>query len=197
MLQSKKGRSEDFPEAMRQISAQSQRAGKIIRQMREFTRKTEVRLRSVDINALVGEMAEFITGDMRHQEIELRLELGGELPQVIADPIQVQQVVLNLIRNAVEAMQGSAIGHRVLRIRTSLVPEHVEVTVSDTGSGLPQEIRDRLFHPFLTTKPEGMGLGLSISHSIIEMHKGKLWATPRDGGGTNFHFTLPAAQTRA
>ena len=197
LLQSHKGRSDEFPEAMRQISAQSQRAGKIIRRMREFTRKTEVRTRSVDINTLVGEMAEFITADMRHQEIELRLELGGELPQVIADPVQVQQVVLNLIRNAVEAMQGSAIGHRVLRIRTSLMPEHVEVTVSDTGSGLPHEIRDRLFHPFLTTKPEGMGLGLSISHSIIEMHKGKLWATPRDGGGTNFHFTLPAAQTRA
>jgi two-component system sensor kinase FixL len=105
--------------------------------------------------------------------------------------------VLNLIRNAVEAMQGSAIGHRVLRIRTSLVPDYVEVTVGDTGPGLPREIRDRLFYPFLTTKPEGMGLGLSISHSIIEMHHGKLWATARDGGGTNFHFTLPSAQTRA
>lgn len=111
---------------------------------------------------------------------------------VSVDAVHIQQVMVNLIRNAIEAMQTTEISQRVLTVRTSLVDEKwIEVAVHDRGSGLPAEIEQQLFQPFFTTKPTGTGLGLSISRSIIEAHGGRLWATPNPDQGAAFHFILP------
>jgi len=111
---------------------------------------------------------------------------------VLVDKIQVQQVLLNLMRNGIEAVHGC--DRKELLVRTASVePNLVEVSVADTGRGLPEEIADRLFHPFVTTKPTGMGVGLSISKRIIEAHGGEIWAEPNPGGGTVFRFTLMTA----
>jgi len=121
------------------------------------------------------------------------VELDQKLPAVQIDKIQVQQVVINLVRNAVEAMQS--VERRELTITTSADQENgVEVTISDTGPGLPPEVAARIFHPFVTTKEKGMGIGLSICQSIIEAHGGRIWATPNETGGVAFHFRLPATQ---
>ena len=122
----------------------------------------------------------------------VRLQAAARLPAVLVDKIQIQQVLLNLMRNAIEAMQGCE--PKLLLVTTS-VPQEDKITVSvaDTGSGLSEEIATRLFQPFVTTKPAGMGVGLSISKRIIEAHGGEMWAEPNPGGGTIFRFTVRSA----
>jgi len=112
---------------------------------------------------------------------------------VLVDRIQIQQVILNLVRNAIEAMQD--VEKRELEVSTQWIdPEFVEITVSDTGPGIAPEIAEKLFQPFMTTKPHGMGVGLSISRTIVEAHGGRLWAVPNPGGGTVFHLTLKSIE---
>jgi signal transduction histidine kinase len=179
---------------LEQLTVRSQRAGEIIQRLRDYTRKTAPRQTPVSANTLVREVAHFIESEARQLQVALQLELSNPLPLALADPIQIQQVVLNLMRNAIEAMDEVPADQRTLTIRTAPTGANaVEVAVSDTGPGLSAEAFERLFHPFFTTKPQGMGLGLSISQSIVAAHQGRLWATPNTGPGVTFHFTLPVA----
>ena len=177
---------------LEQVVAQGQRASEIIRRLRSFTRKTALQRLPVNVNALIREAVDFIGAEARQREVSLQLELTDGLPPVEVDPIQIQQVLVNLMRNSLEAMSTIEPSQRTLTIRTTLAAsDAITVAVCDTGPGLAAEVRNQLFHPFLTTKPQGMGLGLSISKSIIEAHGGQLWATSDPGHGALFHFTLP------
>jgi len=135
--------------------------------------------------ALIGE---------KERQVDVRLNLAPQADAVFADRVQVQQVLLNLIRNGIDAMQSEEPRKRGLLISTDLTDEGwSRVTVADKGPGIANEILERLFQPFMTTKPQGMGVGLSISRSIIEAHGGRIWAEANPGGGAVFHFTLPPA----
>ncbi|MCH9050334.1 MAG: PAS-domain containing protein [Proteobacteria bacterium] len=171
---------------------QADRAGAIMRGLREIVEKGEAARAAGDINKVVEEASALGLIGAARAGIRLDLELGCELPPVNINEIQIQQVVMNLVRNGVEAMAASE--KRDLTIKTALDHEDaVEIAISDTGPGLAEEVEERLFQPFVTTKAGGMGIGLSISHSIVEAHGGRLWATPNPDGGTVFHFTLPLA----
>ena len=184
--------SEKAYEMMDKALDQADRAGAIVRGLREIVEKGEAARAASDINKVVEEASALGLIGAARAGIRLDLELGNELPPVNINEIQIQQVVMNLVRNGVEAMAESE--KRGLTIKTALDHEDaVEIAIGDTGPGLAEEVEERLFQPFVTTKAGGMGIGLSISHSIVEAHGGRLWATPAPDGGTVFHFTLPLA----
>ena len=178
-------------DALAKAAGQAIRAGEIIRRLRQFVEKGETGYRAEDLNQVVEEASALALVGAKEQEVRLILELAPDLPPIHLDKIGVQQVVLNLVRNAVEAMAGSA--ERLLTIRTSLLT-NVEVSISDTGGGLAAAVRGQLFQPFVTTKPQGMGVGLSICRSIIEAHGGHIRAEANPQGGTTFAFTLPLSR---
>lgn len=186
---------EKLMELMEAAAQQGLRAGDILQRLRNFTRRSLPQKTRIDVNALVREAVHFIDGDVGRHGMTLRLNLAEPLPAVWADAVQIQQVLWNLLRNAIEAMTGAGDPpRRELTLHTAAFGSRVvEVAVSDSGPGLSPEAARRIFQPFFTTRPTGMGLGLSISKSIIEAHDGLLWATPNAGGGVTFHFTLPAA----
>lgn len=190
---------ETLSETLDKIARQGLRAGDIIHRLRRLVRKSEFERRSVDLNQLVREVATLAEVTARQHGSHIRLLLETGLPPVQADSIQIEQVIFNLIQNGIEAM--SSIRDRVRRvtIRTSLCsPETVQTSVTDTGRGLAPELaRDTLFDPFFTTKPHGMGLGLSISRSIIDAHGGTMGAHNDIHGGATFVFTLPVVPTNA
>ena len=156
----------------------------------EFLQKSEPQRRSVDVNALVREVAELIDGEARERGVAVELELHRDLPAVEADGVEIEQVLINLARNALEAMQGELRPPR-LAIETRFVdPEIVEVFVRDSGPGLPNGSAAEIFEPFYTTKARGLGMGLAISRTIVELHGGTLAATSGPAGAT-FRFTLP------
>ncbi len=184
--------SEKAYQMMDKALDQADRAGAIMRGLREIVEKGEAARAASDINKVVEEASALGLIGAARAGIRLDLELGNELPPVIINEIQIQQVVMNLVRNGVEAMAASE--KRDLTIKTALDHEDaVEIAIGDTGPGLAKEVEERLFQPFVSTKAGGMGIGLSISHSIVEAHGGRLWATPAPDGGTVFHFTLPLA----
>ncbi|MFB3149897.1 MAG: PAS-domain containing protein, partial [Alphaproteobacteria bacterium] len=188
--------SEKAYEMMDKALDQADRAGAIVRGLREIVEKGEAARAASDINKVVEEASALGLIGAARAGIRLDLELGNELPPVNINEIQIQQVVMNLVRNGVEAMAESE--KRDLTIKTALDHEDaVEIAIGDTGPGLAEEVEERLFQPFVTTKAGGMGIGLSISHSIVEAHGGRLWATPAPDGGTVFHFTLPLAPNGA
>ena len=182
--------------AINEIATQALRAGEILRRIRDFVRHGEQRREPVDVNELVREAARLADLEARQLGVTMRLELAASIPTVEADPIQVEQVVLNLVRNGFEAMRETDGRDRVLSIRTVHEQDGVEVAVQDTGGGVPAGIADRLFDPFFTTKRDGLGLGLSISRSLIEANGGRLWASPNGTGGATFRFALPARGAR-
>lgn len=177
--------------ALEEIAVQAMRAGEIIRRLRNFVRKSELRPESVDVNELVREVARFIEAEAREQAVRVQLELAPQLPEVCVDAIQMEQVVLNLVRNGLEAVSGVEGDKRALLLRTSRGDDAVEIAFTDTGVGLSPEIAEKMFDPFFSTKAGGLGMGLSISRSIVEAHGGRLWATPNPPGGTTFRLTLP------
>ena len=177
-------------EAMDRAVDQCQRAGQVIRRLREFMGKGETRRALQDINAVVEEAAALALVGASENGLELKRALDRDLPGVFIDRIQIQQVVANLIRNGLDAMESSP--NRRLTLRTSCRDgDAVEVAISDTGPGIAANVVDRLFEPFVTTKPEGMGIGLSICRSIIEDHHGHLAACANEDGGATLHFSLP------
>jgi signal transduction histidine kinase len=150
----------------------------------------------VSVNDLVREVLTLIHGDLERRQIILRTELRDALPKISGERVPLQQVLLNLIMNAAEAMSAATERERELTIETVLnEPASVRVTVKDTGCGIDAAHLDRIFDPFFTTKSQGMGLGLSICRSIVEAHGGKLWALQRSPFGTVFHLTLPSVET--
>jgi two-component system sensor kinase FixL len=188
--------AEKTDEFMGKAVKQVERAASIIRGLREFAEKSVGQRTAEDLNSVVKEASGLALVGAAEKGVVAAVRLGTDLPLVLIDRIQIQQVLLNLLRNAVEAMQDS--NRREILIETSLVEgDVVEVAVSDTGCGLPGTVVKRLFQPFVTTKSHGIGIGLSISHSIIRAHNGRLWATSGPEGGTTFRFTLPAAPSRS
>jgi PAS domain S-box-containing protein len=180
-------------EVVRTIGGQALRAGEIVWRVREFSRKQESRREPADINGLVSDVVRLADIAARSREVVYAFDLAPGLPQAPVDRVQIEQVLLNLIRNGVEAMESVPVAQKRLLLASRLGEGGavVQVTVRDHGSGLPDRIAVDLFTPFFTTKPEGMGMGLSISRGIIEAHGGRLWAAPDEEGGTAFHFTLP------
>jgi PAS domain S-box-containing protein len=176
--------------AVDQIAAEAIRAGEIIRRLRGLIRKEEPCRDWTDLHQIAANALSLLEAETRHHGIVAGV--AGEHPRVYADPIQIEQVLLNLLRNGVEAMADRANGRRELAVRFSATGETIEVAVSDTGHGLPAAAQ-RVFDPFFSTKPGGLGMGLSISRTIIEAHGGRLWATANPDGGTTFRFTLPTA----
>ena len=175
-----------------EVMNQGLRAGEIIRHLRELVRRHDLTRTPLDINILIHAVIYYAQLELRQARIDLRLELAESLPTVLADDLQVQLVGVYLIRNAIEAMQGTPEGSRRLTVQTALAsPDRVQVTIRDCGHGFSPGVIEQLFRPFFTTKPGGIGLGLSVSRSMIEAQGGHLWATPNPDRGASFHFTLP------
>lgn len=173
-------------------AAQSERAGIIIRRLRQLYERGDADAVPDDLNETVSEALDLGLIGAGERGVDVQVELAPDLPEVAIDRQQIQQVVINLVRNALEALDDCE--HRELMVRTSLNDSGaVVLTVEDTGPGLADEIRQSLFAPFQTTKPTGMGLGLSICRSIVDGHGGKIWATASQGGGTAFHVLLYAS----
>ncbi|HWA88779.1 MAG TPA: PAS domain S-box protein [Rhizomicrobium sp.] len=175
------------------ISEQTARAGEIIRRLRGFVAKREPDRAVQDLNAAVQESVALGFTGAAELSVRLRSEMADGLPAVAIDKVQIQQVVINLVRNAVEALQ--ACQRRNLTVTTARDgDDFVSVSVADTGPGLAPEVAASLFQPFVTTKAHGLGIGLSICRSIVEAHGGRLWMEPNEGGGTVFRFRLPIAK---
>jgi two-component system, LuxR family, sensor kinase FixL len=171
-------------------SAQVVRAAQIIHRLREFVRKGEGERRPEPIGRLVEEASALALAGARDRGTKIDLCIAPQLPELAVDRIQIEQVVVNLIRNAIEAMDGGA--RKELTVTAAPGDgDIVEISVADTGPGIAPEVAERLFQPFVTTKPHGMGVGLSICRSIVEAHGGALIATPNPAGGAIFRFTLP------
>lgn len=177
-------------EVMERVAVQAERAGEIIRQMRAFIRKDQSAVQEVDLNLAVRELFGFVGPELRRAEVALVLDLDERVPRVLGQPIQIEQVLLNLVRNAIEAMEEGT-RERCLRVSSRVIGGVAEVAVADTGPGLDGELMQKLFEPFVTTKAQGMGLGLSISRGIIEAHGGRMVVESRSGEGAVFRFTLP------
>jgi len=185
----------DLSDALEQIAAQALRAGEIIRRLRSLVRNRETQLEPTSINGLIEELGTLTRADARMHDVRVTLDLRAGLPLINLDPIQIQQVLLNLVRNAVQALEATEYKDREILISTNVNPEgDVEVSVRDTGPGVAAEILEKLFLPFATTKPDGSGLGLAISRSIIEAHKGSLDYTANSGRGACFVIRLPTEQ---
>jgi len=194
-LQDATADSQELTDLLEKISAQSQRASDIINRLRGTVRKCEPRRSSTDMNELLNDLLKLVEHELRHEGVSVNLDMQENLPFVFADAIQIQQVVLNLIRNAVDAMRGSSSKQRQLTLITSVTDnDAVETCVGDNGIGLSEEIRGKMFDAFFTTKPEGLGMGLAISRTIVEAHEGRIWAAPNSPRGTMFRFVLPTAK---
>lgn len=182
----------EIRESLEKIAAQSARTNTIIQHIRRFARQSKPQYLTVRIKDLLDDINDFLCLEIGRYHVHLQRIIPPDLPPVLADPLQFQQVVLNLIHNAVDAMSASE-GPRVITILARQDREAVEIGIQDTGPGVASNIFNQLLHPFFTTKPDGLGLGLSISQSIVEAHGGRLWVTPNRGPGVTFHFTLPIA----
>jgi two-component system sensor kinase FixL len=168
------------------------RAGQIIRHLRDFVARGETEKRIERVAKLIEEASALALVGAREQGIKIHFAVDPSVNNVVADKVQVQQVLINLLLNAIDAMQHST--RRELTLFVGPAKDNmVAFSVSDTGTGVPDDIAPRLFEPFMTTKLQGMGVGLSISRTIVESHGGRIWAEPNEGGGSIFHFTLQAA----
>jgi C4-dicarboxylate-specific signal transduction histidine kinase len=174
------------------ITKEGNRAGEVIRRARALAKKTDLEKAPLDVNDVVREALALVQRELTNHRVSLRMELATGLPTVLADRVQLQQVMINLVMNGIEAMQSVTDRPRELLIR-SLQDEtqQVLVSVTDCGVGISAENVDRLFNAFFTTKASGMGMGLSICRSIIEAHAGRLWATANIPHGATFQFTIP------
>ncbi len=180
----------ELAEILKDIARQGERASEVIRRMREFLRKRESERKPVSIEEIVRSTLPLVRRELDEQCVQLNLEIEPDLPQVIADAVQLQQVLVNLIKNACEAMSNASGLHRIV-ISASKAAGRVQLQVRDNGPGLAPGVEKRLFEPYVTTKTGGMGLGLAICRTIVEAHGGRLSASPADAGGVVFRFDLP------
>jgi two-component system sensor kinase FixL len=198
-------KADDAPEllkgAIEKASEQAQRAGQIIRRLRDFVSRGETERRTESLTKIVEEASALGLVGIRESGVRVRFQLDPDADAVFADRVQIQQVIVNLMRNAIEAMADRP--QREMLVRAQVIDKEagdggmVEVSVTDSGSGISPEAASRLFQPFFTTKATGMGVGLSICRTIIEAHGGKIVAEPNPAGGTVFRFTLRRAQIRS
>jgi C4-dicarboxylate-specific signal transduction histidine kinase len=178
-------------DGLQAIARDGRRASEVIGRIRALARRTATEKEPLDINEVIREVMALAEGEARRTGASVRTELAGDLPRVLGDRVQLQQVVLNLVLNGLEAMHTIVDRPRELAIRTQREPaDRVRVAVQDSGAGIDPELENRIFDAFCTTKRGGMGMGLSISRSIVDQHGGRLWAVPNDGPGTTFHFTV-------
>jgi two-component system, LuxR family, sensor kinase FixL len=186
----------EIRDSLQEIAAQALRAGEIIRRLRNLARPQTARREPADINAVVGELTDLIQSDTKHHGVRYRFEAGSGLPSVEVDAAQIQQLVLNLVRNAVEALSGAPAECREMIVRTGVTGNgDVELCVCDRGPGVSSLITARLFDPFCTTKPAGTGLGLAISRTIAAAHRGTLIYRSNFPSGACFALTLPAVHS--
>ena len=182
-------------DALSAVVSEGHRAGDVIQRIRQLARKTDPQQLPVDINDVVRDVLPLCRPEVRSHDVSLRLELAPDLPSVLGDRVQLQQVLINLVVNAIEAMDRIKDRPRELAIRSRLhQSDEVLVAVEDAGAGIDPGSLDQVFDAFFTTKPNGMGMGLSISRSIIDAHGGRLWATPNAAHGVTFHFALPVVR---
>jgi two-component system sensor kinase FixL len=181
----------DLRESLAQISRQALRAGEVIRRLRSFVANREVRRELIGCNRLLEDLVTLARPDLRAHDVQLKLEIEADLPEVMADAIQLQQVLINLIRNAIDATLQNGAPRGEITLRASNAAEGVEISVHDHGTGVEPGTLAMLFNPFFTTKPQGTGLGLAISRTIVTAHGGKLAYRDEPGGGACFYFTLP------
>jgi PAS domain S-box-containing protein len=178
-------------EATSRIVSDGTRATEIIERLRSLYKKSPPQRELVKVNEIIREIVELLRAEARQYAISIRTDLVADLPKITADRVQLQQVFMNLMLNAIEAMRETG---GVLTVKTQLGQNgQLLISVSDTGVGLPKEKSEQIFDAFFTTKPQGSGMGLSITRSIVESHGGRLWATANNGRGATFHFTLPSA----
>jgi C4-dicarboxylate-specific signal transduction histidine kinase len=188
---------EEVREALRDIVRDGKRAGEVIARIRALTKRAAMPKAQLDLNETIREVLLLVGDEAKKNGIVVRTWFADDLSAVFGDRVQLQQVLLNLFLNAMEAMSSVDGRARQLVITTrNMEPGLVQVTVEDSGTGLDPNTMARIFEPFYTTKSDGMGKGLSISRSIIENHGGKLWATANPGPGTSFHFSLARNQAR-
>ncbi len=190
--------NEDEAEAaVQRIVRDANRASDVIARIRGFLKRSEFLPSRVDLDEVIGEVIGLVQAEARARSVLLRHAAVRDLPTVLVDRVQLQQVILNLVMNALEAMNSTEGASRVLElsVRRNEMDDTVLVEVRDTGMGIGPADRERIFDAFHTTKPEGMGMGLAISRSIVEAHGGQLWATPNEDCGETFHFTLPTDRT--
>jgi two-component system sensor kinase FixL len=184
--------------ALDSMAGQALRAGEIIRRLRKLVRRHESELQPGDVNSVIDELNALAMADARANDVRIRVQLAPQLPAVMMDRIQIQQVLLNLLRNGIDALQSMPFGDKQLLLSSALDANgDVEVCVCDTGPGVAAEMLDHLFTPFATTKSDGTGLGLAISRSIVEAHKGRLEYSNNEPTGARFSVTLPAMRTIA
>lgn len=177
--------------ALQEITGQAVRAGDIIRRLRGLARRDEGPREATDINLLIAELTDLVAAESKSQDVEYRLEFGSALPAVELHRTQIQQVILNLTRNAIEALAQKIDGRRTLVVKTALTGDGLEITVCDNGPGVAAPIGRCLFDPFCTSKSTGMGLGLAISRTIVERHRGTLVHRPNVPTGACFIVRLP------
>jgi signal transduction histidine kinase len=178
---------------LERIARDGHRASQVIASVRAMFKKGVQKRTAIDINDLVREVLALVYGDLQSRSISVHTELARQLPPVLADHVQLQQVVLNLITNAADAMQSVRDRARLLRVKSAThEPDGILIVVADAGTGIDWENSERIFDPFFTTKSNGMGLGLSICRSIVEAHGGRLWASPGTPHGSVFHVALPS-----
>ncbi len=189
------GNLEEVRAILDDIVREDKRAGEVIRRLRLLLQKGEIRLEALDANQLVDEVLRLLRSDLIGHGVTARTEIGADLPPLLGDRIQIEQVLLNLVTNACDAMASATSAEKRLVVRAqSANGNGVQVSVVDRGCGLPPADLDRIFEPFVTTKKQGMGLGLTVCRTIIAAHGGRLWATNNDDRGASFHFTLPGAE---
>ena len=179
-------------EAMEKARAQAVRAGEILKRLRELTRRRSPEFEPCSLNALVSKSLAWAERDLVRARVAVEVQLDPRLPTVLADRVLIEQVILNLVQNGIDAMRATPEGDRRLRVSTSVQPDgSARVSVADRGHGIAAEASERLYSPFFTTKPGGLGLGLSICRSIVEMHGGRIGHDAVPSGGAAFHFILP------
>ena len=192
MLGAETANIEGARETVRRTVRDANRASDVIKRLRALFAKNDTQMEPVDVNEATCEVLALSAGELQRMQVVLSTELAADLPPIMGDRIQLQQVILNLLRNASEALSLIDDRPRLLQIRTEHDDEdRVRVSVQDTGTGFGPAGADKLFEPFYTTKPGGMGIGLSVSRSIIENHHGRLWAIANEGSGATFTFSLP------
>jgi C4-dicarboxylate-specific signal transduction histidine kinase len=180
-------------DAVSRILRDGNRAGEVIARIRALVQKTDTEKVRLDINQTIQEVVVLMQNETVRKGVAIRMELAADVPRVLGDRIQLQQVILNLVMNGIEAMGTVADRPREMLIRSSAhESDQLLVAVQDSGVGIDSQHLDKIFDTFYTTKPQGMGMGLAISRSIVENHGGRLWAVPNDGPGATFQFTLQA-----
>jgi PAS domain S-box-containing protein len=187
----------ELAEALEEAYGEAQRASEILDNIARFVRPSNQRKDAQDVNSIIRSAVRLADRDLRRHRIDLALELAPDLPPATVNAVEIEQILLNLLRNGIDAVSEKRSGGRAITVRSApLGADTLRISVHDNGRGFPLDVADHAFDPFFTTKPEGMGMGLAITRSIIETHGGRVWVEPNPGGGAGVHFTLPTREVR-